>query len=65
MLDRICLHGSLSQDFVATLELAEELIVEVIAIGQEASVQFCTSLNPTSKAQKTLSGRRPGSAQRR
>ena len=35
MLDRVRLHWSLPQDFVATLELAEELIVQVVSIGQE------------------------------
>ena len=35
MLDRVRLHRSLPQDFVATLELAEELIVQVVSIGQE------------------------------
>jgi 2'-5' RNA ligase len=35
MVDRICLHRSLSQNFVATLELAEELIVQVVPIRQE------------------------------
>jgi hypothetical protein len=35
MLDRVRLHRSLSQDFVATLELTKELIVQVVLIGQE------------------------------
>ena len=36
MLDnRIRLHRSLSQDFVVTLKLAEELIVEVVSISQK------------------------------
>jgi hypothetical protein len=35
MLDRVRLHRSLSQDFVATLKLAEELIVQVVAIGEK------------------------------
>lgn len=35
MLDRVRLHGRLAQDFVATLELAEKLIVQVVSIGQK------------------------------
>ena len=32
---RVGLHGSLPQDFVATLELAEWLIVQIISIGKK------------------------------
>ena len=40
MLDRVRLHRGLPQDFVATLELAEELIVQVISIREKTSVGF-------------------------
>lgn len=40
MLDRIRLHRSLAQDFVATLELAEELIVQILRSVRKTSVGF-------------------------
>lgn len=40
MLDRIRVLGSLAQDFVATLELAEELIVQVVSVGPKVSGRF-------------------------
>ncbi len=47
MLDRIRLHRSLAQDFVATLELAEELIVQVAPIGQENQRWIRSLISPT------------------
>lgn len=35
MLDRVRLHRSLPQDFMPTLELAAELVVQVVPISQE------------------------------
>lgn len=35
MLDRLCLHRRLPDDFVATLELSEQLIVEIVPVGEK------------------------------